>query len=162
MLRDRLHLHVLALDWSEVQTKGAARKEDMKANRRSGHKHAAKSSVPHNQNTAAPPGVSTRNGPLGNSSAGSLTYVTTKIDTDTLLASARAWLAERHPSVTPDLVVPTPVLLVALHACGSLTPDILRAFVAAYKPAPGTGPCVWAPRAAVIVGCCYNMLREQG
>jgi Methyltransferase domain len=49
-----------------------------------------------------------------------------------------------------------PVLFVALHACGSLTPDTLRAVTAARKSRP------WYPCAAVIVGCCYNLMYPGG
>ena len=59
-------------------------------------------------------------------------------------------------STESDVVVP--VLFVALHACGSLTPDILRAFLlASTQP-----PAAWKPFGVVAVGCCYNLMNPTG
>lgn len=76
---------------------------------------------------------------------------------------------------------PTAVLLVALHACGSLTPSILRAFLSAQrhpnrpqgqvssdpnkpKVAALQDPAQrnWIPAGLVLVGCCYNLLEPSG
>lgn len=102
---------------------------------------------------------------------GSLTYVTTAIDADTLRESTHSWMEREGvtgsvggtPINAQDRVErgPTPVLFVALHACGSLTPNILRAFAAEARSGK-TDAAAWTPRAAVIVGCCYNMLRPEG
>lgn len=102
---------------------------------------------------------------------GSLTYVTTAIDADTLRSSTHNWMcregitgsvAKRRTSAQdPAERGPAPVLFVALHACGSLTPNILRAFAAEARSGK-TDAAAWTPRAAVIVGCCYNMLRLEG
>ncbi|PPQ81274.1 hypothetical protein CVT25_015058 [Psilocybe cyanescens] len=52
---------------------------------------------------------------------------------------------------------PVPVLFVALHACGSLTPDILRAYIhATHHPNPA-----WHPAGLVAVGCCYNLMHPS-
>ena len=57
-----------------------------------------------------------------------------------------------------DSAQPVPVLLVALHACGSLTPDILRSFMSSVKtPRPS-----WYPIGVVAVGCCYNLMTPGG
>ncbi|KAG6831660.1 hypothetical protein H0H87_004610 [Tephrocybe sp. NHM501043] len=61
-----------------------------------------------------------------------------------LLAAIDDWI--------PPGPTPTPVLLVALHACGSLTPDLFRALLA--LPPKSS----WYPAAAVAVGCCYNLM----
>ena len=153
MLRDQLRLHVLALDWSEVQTQGAARKDGMKKNRGPRLR---------NQGSDRPPaGTPLSNGQCDPSTQeGSLTYVTTKINTDSLLASTQAWVTDHRSSLPPERTQPTPVLFAALHACGSLTPDILRAVVSASKADPHT--TCWEPRGAVVVGCCYNLLRPEG
>ncbi|KAF5337477.1 hypothetical protein D9758_013585 [Tetrapyrgos nigripes] len=45
------------------------------------------------------------------------------------------------------------VLLVALHACGSLTIDTLRAFIASQA-----NNSRWSFIATIVVGCCYNLL----
>ncbi|OCH91132.1 hypothetical protein OBBRIDRAFT_550108 [Obba rivulosa] len=158
-LRDDLGLHVLALDWSDVQTQGAARK-DASAQKRSKIAENAmeQGSCAEDRAQAALAGT------------GSLTYKTMAITSDSLLETVTDWIREDAPGpVSGDPVQdarqassgaasgPTHVLLVALHACGSLTPSILRAFLAQYKLA-GDGPRTWTPQAAVIVGCCYNML----
>ncbi|KAK7469448.1 hypothetical protein VKT23_003918 [Stygiomarasmius scandens] len=54
--------------------------------------------------------------------------------------------------IPPNVNTKAQVLLVALHACGSLTIDALRAFLA-----PRT-TSHWSFIAAVTVGCCYNLL----
>ncbi|KAF7365455.1 Methyltranfer-dom domain-containing protein [Mycena venus] len=54
---------------------------------------------------------------------------------------------------------PAPVLLVALHACGSLTPDILRTFFI-QQDAPKDRR-LWTPVGVIAVGCCYNLLAPQ-
>lgn len=52
-----------------------------------------------------------------------------------------------------------PVVFVALHACGSLTPEILRK-VSEFQPSADRR---WHVAGALIVGCCYNLLlREDG
>jgi hypothetical protein len=77
-----------------------------------------------------------------------ITHRTLHITPDTLLHAIDDWI----PTTTSD--VPVPVLFIALHACGSLTPDILRAFLRA-RAAPHP---LWTPLAVVAVGCCYNLL----
>lgn len=54
-----------------------------------------------------------------------------------------------------------PVLFVALHACGSLTPALLRAFIAASETHRNEGT-IWRPAGAVAVGCCYNLMNLAG
>lgn len=51
----------------------------------------------------------------------------------------------------PPPATPRRILLVGLHACGDLTPAILRTFAAC--------PCACA---VVAVGCCHNLLTEAG
>ncbi|ESK88597.1 hypothetical protein Moror_3123 [Moniliophthora roreri MCA 2997] len=48
-----------------------------------------------------------------------------------------------------------PVMLVALHACGSLSIDALRAFTSTTK-APSRN---WYPSSVITIPCCYNLLR---
>jgi hypothetical protein len=84
---------------------------------------------------------------------------------------------------------PIPVLIVALHACGSLTPSTIRAFLSAHREharqrkrqhehergisisgeVPGglrrednKGDAGWIPAGLVLVGCCYNLLELGG
>ncbi|KAJ7043831.1 methyltransferase domain-containing protein [Mycena alexandri] len=111
--------HLLALDSSEVQTKGAQRREE-------------------------------RTGIVG-----SITQKTIHITPTTLCESIEEWIG----NISSQEADPAPVLLVALHACGSLTPDILRSFFiqrTASKDRP-----LWTPIAMIAVGCCYNLLAPQ-
>lgn len=101
---------------------------------------------------------------------GSLTYKTVDITQESLLISTDDWMSRsrsiplRQPSSVEEKELATaPVLMVALHACGSLTLDICRALASRIKDkGPVAGSETWRPRAAVIVGCCYNLLRPEG
>lgn len=79
-----------------------------------------------------------------------ISHKTILITPQTLLDTIDEWLAES--------VQPVPVLLVALHACGSLTPDILRSFISSVNT-PHTS---WYPVGVVAVGCCYNLMNPGG
>ncbi|KAJ7725353.1 methyltransferase domain-containing protein [Mycena metata] len=114
--------HLLALDSSEIQTKGAQRREE-------------------------------RTGIIG-----SITQKTIHITPTTLCESIDEWIGSISSQEDSE-ANPAPVLLVALHACGSLTPDILRSFFiqrTASKDRP-----LWTPIAMIAVGCCYNLLAPQ-
>lgn len=127
-LRDNLGLHVLALDWSDVQSKGAARRDV----------HSGSSGSTHS------------------TLKGSLTYLTIPITPVTLLTATDNWLEKIGSDPTT-----TPVLFVALHACGSLTLDIVRALASRLRSSDPS-PKAWTPSMAIIVGCCYNLLQPQG
>ncbi|KAJ7163247.1 methyltransferase domain-containing protein [Mycena filopes] len=132
----QLHLgttHLLALDSSEIQTKGAQRREER------------------------------------TSIVGSITQKTIHITPATLCASIDEWISDISSKEEELLELereadPAPVLLVALHACGSLTPDILRTFfiqrTTASKEDDRRRPS-WTPIAILAVGCCYNLLAPQ-
>ena len=62
-------------------------------------------------------------------------------------ASLQALLRDALP---PELGPRPRVVLVGLHACGDLTPNLCRAFAACDAAA-----------ALVVVGCCYNLLTES-
>lgn len=57
-----------------------------------------------------------------------------------------------------------PVVFVALHACGSLTPAILQEVLSnrlnhtSSRGARGA----WSVAGAIVVGCCYNLMGKQG
>ncbi|KAI1793224.1 hypothetical protein LXA43DRAFT_885717 [Ganoderma leucocontextum] len=157
VLRDQLGLHVLALDSSEVQTQGAARRDASKMTRRAAQRRRVEA------DDSARKQASRIEQSCAGVTNGSLTYVTTIIDPDSLVSSTKAWLEDNSPW-SAGIHAPaqvTPVLFVALHACGSLTPDILRAFVSVRKPDPSLASTstTWMPQGVVIVGCCYNMIR---
>lgn len=122
----QLHLgttHLLALDSSEIQTRGAQRREE-------------------------------RTGVVG-----SITQKTIHITPTTLCESIDEWIGSISSQEEPE-AEPAPVLLVALHACGSLTPDIFRTFFI-QRDASKDRP-LWTPIAMIAVGCCYNLLAPQG
>ncbi|KAF5382542.1 hypothetical protein D9615_002826 [Tricholomella constricta] len=79
-----------------------------------------------------------------------LTHRTIHLTPATLVAAIDDWIPTTSPTT-----VPAPVLLVALHACGSLTPDLFRAVL-------GLSPThSWRPAAVVAVGCCYNLIEPS-
>ncbi|KAI0689247.1 methyltransferase domain-containing protein, partial [Cytidiella melzeri] len=132
-LRDDLGLHVLALDWSTVQSNGASRREG--------------SSKKVSKGKLAADSLRT----------GSLSYETLRINPQSLQRAIDNWVARLEPSTQGKGNVP--VLLVALHACGSLTLDILRTFLTQVKDDSESGR--WKPAAALVVGCCYNLLAPE-
>ncbi|KAH9849506.1 methyltransferase domain-containing protein [Lenzites betulinus] len=173
-LRDRLGQHVLALDFSDVQSQGAAKRDAAKPKRKMQQRNTSNIESAVNRSESLASGQSPDHFNASESAdinRGSLTYMTTKIDESTLQSATDAWLetdtdmssiASTNSTVDIANRRPTPVVFVALHACGSLTPDILRAFAAAHKRVSDTEPPLkWSPQAAIIVGCCYNMMRPE-
>ncbi|OCB86700.1 hypothetical protein A7U60_g6158 [Sanghuangporus baumii] len=55
---------------------------------------------------------------------------------------------------------PAPVVFVALHSCGSLTPSILQE-VLSHRQSAASANRKWFVAAAVVVGCCYNLMRKE-
>ncbi|KAI9064648.1 hypothetical protein FKP32DRAFT_1591271 [Trametes sanguinea] len=166
-LRDQLGLHVLALDYSDIQTQGAAKRDAPAKHKRKPGPGRSKgpstiTQTIHHADAAGRPQDANED---AGTQRGSLTYVTAKIDANTLREATRAWVetdstdSDRRRSQDQAGHTPKPILFAALHACGSLTPDILRAFATQHNAAPS--PASWTPRAAVVVGCCYNMLRPE-
>ena len=119
-------MHVLALDASDSQAKGAERQ-----------------------------GLRQKS----SSDQGSLTYRIGSITPGTLLQSVDKWIADI--SLPAAKSHPLPVVFVALHACGSLTPDILRTSVSEMHGSDGEDRS-WSLKAAIVVGCCYNMMEGKG
>jgi hypothetical protein len=87
---------------------------------------------------------------------GSLSYETLSINPLTLQNAIDKWVVQSS-SLEKGSEAP-PVLLVALHACGSLTLDILRTFLSQMRG----GSSRWKPAGALVVGCCYNLLSLEG
>ncbi|KAI0366944.1 hypothetical protein BV20DRAFT_971250 [Pilatotrama ljubarskyi] len=165
MLRDRFRLHILALDFSDVQAQGAAKREATRRKSKRPLKGPPRGGPDVHLTDHATALRAQCGDDISEDGHGSLTYVTAKINADTLCQSTRDWVESRRAAIAscpPDGSSEQdsmPVIFVALHACGSLTPDIFRAFTVARKAnSSGTS---WTPRAAVIVGCCYNMLRPE-
>ncbi|KZS86949.1 hypothetical protein SISNIDRAFT_394024, partial [Sistotremastrum niveocremeum HHB9708] len=88
------------------------------------------------------------------SNSGSLTRRTVFVTVETLHSSIRSWL---HDLNTHD--EKTPVLLIGLHACGPLTPTIMKTFLECSTPSPSRS---WFAAGQLIIGCCYNLLQEAG
>lgn len=114
------------------------------------------------------------------SRTGSLTHQTICINPRTLESSIHDWflsgednqiagctnmigdlLVDRTERRTPE-DKPVPVMMVALHACGSLTPDVLRVFLSNYRRPSAPGIRIWTAQALVVVGCCYNLMASEG
>ncbi|KAF7422939.1 hypothetical protein PC9H_011103 [Pleurotus ostreatus] len=136
--------HVLALDADRSQTKGAEIREQ-KIMGKKFRRH------PSDDDSNA-------------IEAGTITHQTVHVDAHSLAEVIDSWVSGLPE---PKSLSPIPVLLVALHACGSLTPDTLRAFIGA-KDGDGTARIngvstgkTWYFAAAVVVGCCYNLLRAE-
>ncbi|KAK2459662.1 hypothetical protein APHAL10511_008307 [Amanita phalloides] len=80
-------------------------------------------------------------------------HKTIHITSDTLIPAVDEWVSETSEKI--DESDPDPILFLALHACGSLTPDILRACISATRREKVT----WRMAGVVVVGCCYNLLK---
>jgi Methyltransferase domain len=151
-------MDVLALDFSEVQTRGAERrgKNIQKKLAKSALKEGVDSPTS-NVHREADTCIPTPDGDIPSFTTGSLTHQMTAITSQTLDSSVSRWISD---TLTPSHA--TPVLFVALHACGTLTPDILRCFLANQKkthPSPGrSSQSSWYAAALVVVGCCYNLM----
>ncbi|KAF9493541.1 hypothetical protein BDN71DRAFT_1497017 [Pleurotus eryngii] len=136
--------HVLALDADRSQTKGAEIREQKTMGKKS------------------------RRHPSDDDSnvieAGTITHQTVHVNAHSLAEVIDSWVSGLPE---PKSLSPIPIILVALHACGSLTPDTLRAFIGA-KGGDGTARIngvstgkTWYFAGAVVVGCCYNLLRAE-
>ncbi|KAF9235184.1 methyltransferase domain-containing protein [Melanogaster broomeanus] len=173
-----LGLHVLALDNNENQTSGADRwntKEaarKLKRERRKDHDGVSEASK---KSTAKemlmqPEGVNTVVKNTNEERKGSLIHRTVNISTGTLEKAISDWILTESPGIkshedrsigaSPTRSEHVPAMFVALHACGSLTVDVLRTFLSCRHrrsdskvAEPG-----WRPHSLVVVGCCYNLM----
>ncbi|EJD50590.1 hypothetical protein AURDEDRAFT_182479 [Auricularia subglabra TFB-10046 SS5] len=133
-------LDVLALDSSEVQTHGARVQESKVAKRRGKRK---KNSGEDPADPEVPPGT--------------LVHRLIKVDFQSLSDAVSDWLATLNDGTK---FTSTAVHMVALHACGGLTPETLRRFIAqakAYTEVPA-GQLMWYPSGLTVVGCCYHLI----
>ncbi|GAA6010612.1 hypothetical protein JCM11491_002993 [Sporobolomyces phaffii] len=128
-----LDLHVLALDWSSSQKSGAEKIDEIRTR------------------AELHPTV------------GSLTHRVSSLDERGVKHVLHEWPpappprpdgADHHDEGEGQVPRREPSLLVALHACGDLTPDAIKAFTDFSVSAAST--LTSAPR-AVFVGCCYNL-----
>ncbi|KAF8505337.1 methyltransferase domain-containing protein [Hysterangium stoloniferum] len=141
--RQPFSMDVLALDFSEIQTKGAER--------RTANIEKKEPTIKNHHNSK---GIDTTMS--DNSLTGSITHEMVYINPQTLYTAVSRWIFPSQPYISPK-----PVLFVALHACGTLTPDILRCYNAnRHKRSPFSPDLQqsWYAAALVVVGCCYNLM----
>jgi len=79
------------------------------------------------------------------------------ISPQSLLSTIDEWVLDPNNGSENTDILPVPVIFVGLHACGSLTPNILRAFTTARATKRK-----WYPAGLVVVGCCYNLMDPVG
>lgn len=140
-------LHVLALDNNANQTSGANNWKIKDALRRAHEQRR--------NNTRDIKTGSSQTTPNSHSN-GSLTHRTVHIKPTTLEAAIEDWLLANVPDTFTSSRDPIPIMFVALHACGSLTVDVLRTFLS-HRSKAESGRW-WEPHSLVVVGCCYNLI----
>lgn len=140
-------LHVLALDNNANQTSGANNWKIKDALRRAHEQRR--------NNTQDIKTGSSQTTPSSHSN-GSLTHRTVHIKPTTLEAAIEDWLLANVPDTFTSSRDPIPIMFVALHACGSLTVDVLRTFLSRHSKAESGR--WWEPHSLVVVGCCYNLI----
>ncbi|KAF9220486.1 hypothetical protein BS17DRAFT_787063 [Gyrodon lividus] len=180
-----LGFHVLALDNNENQTSGANRwktKEAARKLKQGRHNDPesvdeptkklnsskAKSTDPEHAGCLQDPDMN-----LDAERRASLTHQTVHISPRALEMSVSDWLLTEFPEiknhddrsigasqVRQGWLGQIPVMFVALHACGSLTVDVLRTFLSFHYRTQDSGAAEreWRPHSLVVVGCCYNLL----
>ncbi|KAG1743238.1 methyltransferase domain-containing protein [Suillus paluster] len=132
---------------------------------------------PHVPTSVPSASTASKNGRIVHSRIGSLTHQTICINPRTLESSIHDWLLSGEAnqiagSMIGDLLVgggerdtpqekPVPVMMVALHACGSLTPDVLRTFLSNHRRPSPPDVRIWTAQALVVVGCCYNLMAPE-
>lgn len=141
-------LHVLALDSSSHQSHGAEKRF-----------------MQTSKNTAASKGSLTfRTTWLGQSPSRQShpgKHLNQTTENDTFEECIGKWLSDSGCTGTKGKPSePTAVVLVSLHACGSLTPTILRYGLAHGRTHNPNNS--WFTAAVVVVGCCYNLLEIDG
>ncbi|KAG8691233.1 hypothetical protein FRC11_005731 [Ceratobasidium sp. 423] len=143
-LAEHAGTRVLALDGDEGQTEGATL-------RSKGLSHAERQRARNHEGPLTNGGDSTRLAPP-------VTHRTLFITSDSLLHAVDKWIGDLDFDRGTS---PRPVLITGLHACGSLTPAVLRCFVdLCTRVNQKTCDKEWTPVALALVGCCYNLMRN--
>ncbi|KAF8606818.1 hypothetical protein BDV93DRAFT_604148 [Ceratobasidium sp. AG-I] len=157
-LAEKPGTRVLALDGDEGQTEGAALRSKGLS-----HAERQRARVRSDNNQAID-----EEGCQESSTLISVTHRTLFITSDSLLGAIDEWVSSLELD-RGSAMDPIPVLVTGLHACGSLTPAVLRCFVdlcvgSGRKDGggQGNGERGWRPGALVLVGCCYNLMRNLG
>lgn len=115
----------------------------------------------------------------GTCERGSITYRNSLVSRDSLAQEIESWIVP-FPCNTRQLVdhIPSghnsrtrtyPLIITGLHACGSLTPTVLRSFISladsrVARLGSHSSNIQWEPSALklALVGCCYNLMKESG
>jgi hypothetical protein len=158
-------MHVLALDADDAQITGAERREADIAQRQKKlaqmyKKRAERNTESSEQAADRHNGISVSRKGGGQPASGSLTHATAHITPHTLIRAVNEWLPPQSGLQENALPPRAPVLFIALHACGTLTPDVLRAVLSAREEErehSGTQRG-WVPAGALVVGCCYGWM----
>ncbi|KIK95803.1 hypothetical protein PAXRUDRAFT_354511 [Paxillus rubicundulus Ve08.2h10] len=180
-----LGFHVLALDNNENQTSGADRWKTKEVARKLKHQcyknfrgvdePLGESDVSRDKSTDSEHKAHLQDSDvksLDGEWKGSLTHRTVHINARTLGKSVTDWLLAESPEIknrddnrsigaSPNRPEHVPVMFVALHACGSLTVDVLRTFLSFHHRTSSVSNVVeteWQPHSLVVVGCCYNLM----
>ncbi|KAG8698450.1 hypothetical protein FRC09_007229 [Ceratobasidium sp. 395] len=132
---------VLALDGDESQTEGAAL-------RGQGLSHAQRQQAKKNGNNLEQA-----------ESQQVVTHRTLYITSDSLSRAIDEWVSALDLDLDREEDA-VDVLVTGLHACGSLTPAVLRCFVDLMQVRVDIKK-TWRPSALALVGCCYNLMRDS-
>lgn len=152
-----LSFDLLALDSSEDQVEGAKkRQQELEKWQKKVLGRRRKNPVAKeisNESDSTGSGIQAQ---AQSSKAGSVTQATVFVDQDALPKAIDQWVKNQNPSASE-----VPVIIIGLHACGSLTPAVLRSFVALYQTQKEeeSSPRAWRCAGIALVGCCYNRIR---
>ncbi|KAG9051709.1 hypothetical protein FS837_000099 [Tulasnella sp. UAMH 9824] len=152
-----LSFELLALDSNEDQVEGAKKRQQELERWQKKVFGRRKTSVAKETSPDGPSAASPdTQAEVQSSRPGSVTQATVFVDKDALPAAIDQWIKDQMPSTSE-----TPVIIVGLHACGSLTPAVLRSFVSLYhtQKEEQLSPRAWRCAGLALVGCCYNRIR---
>lgn len=156
-----LSYDLLALDSSEDQVEGAKkRQQELERWQKKvfGRRKARATKGTSGESRTTEPGSQSEGESL---KAGSVTQATVFVDKDALPTAIDQWIKNQAPSSSE-----VPVIIIGLHACGSLTPAVLRSFISLYhtQKEEQLAPRAWRCAGIALVGCCYNRIRgiEKG
>ncbi|XP_006462685.1 hypothetical protein AGABI2DRAFT_186564, partial [Agaricus bisporus var. bisporus H97] len=91
--------------------------------------------------------------PLPSNENPPITHKTIHVTPEALYSTIDTWITEESLEGIDAKQEMLPVLLVGLHACGSLTPDVIKVL-----GQRSSGKTQWRIASMVVVGCCYNLM----
>lgn len=95
--------------------------------------------------------------PLPSNENPPITHKTIHVTPEALYSTIDTWITEESLEGIDAKQEMLPVLLVGLHACGSLTPDVIKVL-----GQRSSGKTQWRIASMVVVGCCYNLMNPGG